>query len=202
NEKAEGGGPPFSERCHDFFDGGLGRQFDLRPRKAEPLGAQSHLRYRFLARNVNRAMAAAGERGRDLDQQRRLADAGIAAEQQYRAAHKTAAGHAIEFGEPRRKARRVVSRAPERFERKEPPLAWGASGQLYGGTLLGDRIPFAAGVALALPAAIGRPAVLADEVRFATGHDAALLHGLVRIPCALKAVPVACLGRAAMLAQK
>ena len=39
-----------------------------------------------------------GERGRGLDQKRRLADAGIAGHQQHRAAHKTAAGDAVELG--------------------------------------------------------------------------------------------------------
>ena len=51
-------GRPFAERRYDVLDRGLGRQFDLRPREAEPLGAQSHLRHRFFARNINRAMAS------------------------------------------------------------------------------------------------------------------------------------------------
>src|SRR5262249_9601531 len=73
------------------------------------------------------------------------------------------------------------SRAGERLERKQPSLARRAAGQLCTrGILLGDGVPFAAGVAFALPAAVGRAAVLADEGRFATGHGSDMAH-LVRV---------------------
>ncbi len=121
---------PFSERRHDVLDRGLGRQLDLGAGKAEPLGTQPHLRHRLFAGDVDRALPAAGERGRDLDQQRGLADAGVAAEQQYRAAHEAAACDAVEFGETRGEPRRVVACAGERRERKEPPLARRACGHL------------------------------------------------------------------------
>ncbi len=71
-----------------------------RAAKAEPLGAQPHLRHRLLAGDVDGAVAGARQRRCGLDQQRRFADAGIAAEQQHRAAHEAAAGDAVEFGMP------------------------------------------------------------------------------------------------------
>ena len=91
--------------------------------EAEPLGAQPHLRHRLLAGDVDRAMARARERRGDLDQQRRLADAGIAAEQQHRAAHEAAAGDAVELGDAGRQARGLVRLAGERLERERAALA-------------------------------------------------------------------------------
>ncbi len=107
-----------AQRRHDVLDRGLGGKLDRRACETEPLGAQPHLRHRLLAGNVDRAVPAAGERGRNLDQQRRLADAGIAAEQQHRAAHEAAAGDAVELGDPGGEPRRVVGRARQRLERE------------------------------------------------------------------------------------
>src|SRR5262249_26271717 len=124
-------------------------------------------------------MSAAGQRGRDLDQQRRFADAGIAAEEQHRTAHEAAAGDAIEFGEPRGEPRSVAPRAGERLERKQPPPARRTAGHLWArAILLGNGVPFATGLAFALPAAVGRTAVLADEVCFATSHGADIAHSV------------------------
>ena len=92
-------------------------------RKPEPLGAQPHLRHRFLAGDVDRAMAGAGERGGGLDQQRRFADAGIAAHQQHRAADEAAAGDAVEFGDAGGQARGLMRVAGERLEREQAALA-------------------------------------------------------------------------------
>ena len=72
-------------------------------------------------------MAAARDRCGDFDQQRRLADAGIAAEQQHRAPHQAAAGDAIEFGDARGKPRCVVSFALERLDGEQPAFAGRAS---------------------------------------------------------------------------
>ncbi len=167
-------GLALAECRHDVFDRGLGGELDLGAGKAEPLGAQPHLRHRLLAGNVDRPLAGAGQRGRDLDQQRRLADAGVTAHEQDRAAHEAAAGDAIELGESGGEPRCVARRACEWLEREQAALARCAAGHLRtrgGRVLLGDGVPFTAGIALALPAAIGRAAVLADEAQFASGHD-------------------------------
>ncbi len=74
---------------------------------------------------------------------------------------------------PGRQPRRVL-----RFARQAARARTGgpcaARGRASAGALrrrsLGDGVPFAAGVALALPAAIGGAAVLADEALVATGH--------------------------------
>ena len=91
---------------------------------------------------------------RGLDQQRRFADAGIAAHQQHRAAHEAAAGDAVEFGDAGGQAGRVMGFAGQRLEREQAAFARrpaGAGGAL--GAFLGQRVPFAAGLAFALPAA-------------------------------------------------
>jgi len=149
-------GRALAKRRHDILDRGLGRQFDLGARKPSRSARSRNCATRLLARNVNRAVAAAGERGRNLDQQRRLADAGIAAEEEHGAAHEAAAGDAIVTLPILRRAVAPRGRSSQRLKGKEPPLArhtalWGS------GTLLGNRIPLAAGVALALPAAIAAP---------------------------------------------
>ena len=95
------GGLPSRHGRDDVLDRCLGRKFDRRLGEAEPLGAQPHLRDRFFARDVDRAVAGLRERGGGLDQQRRFADAGIARHQQHRAAHEPAAGDAIELGHAR-----------------------------------------------------------------------------------------------------
>src|SRR5262249_55989405 len=128
-------------------------------------------------------MSIPRQRGRDLDQQRRLADAGIAAEEQPRAAHEAAveaaAGDAIAFGESRGEPWGVAPRAGERLERKQPPLARRTAGHLWArGTLFGNGVPFATGLAFALPAAVGRAAVLADEVCVATSHGPDIAHSV------------------------
>src|SRR3954453_19972539 len=63
--------------------------------------------------------------------------------------------------------------AGKRLKRKQPALAWGASRHCRARgrcQFLGDGVPIAAGVALALPATIGGAAVLAHVARFASGH--------------------------------
>ena len=156
---------PSRQRRDDVLDRGLGRELDRRVGEAEPLGAQPHLRDGFLAGDVDGAVAGARERRRGLDQQRRFADAGIARHQQHRAAHEAAAGDAVEFGDAGGQARRVLRLAGERLEREQrgPCAARGPGRRGGAGAFLGDRVPLAAGVALALPAAVGGAAVLADE---------------------------------------
>jgi hypothetical protein len=116
-------------------------------------------------------MFGARERCRDLDQQSRFADAGISAQQQHRAAHESAAGDAIEFRDAGGEPRRVVRFAGKWLERELPALARRLAGQSGAvGAFLADRIPLAAGVALALPAAVDGAAVLTDKRIVATGH--------------------------------
>ena len=159
----------------DVLDRGLGGKLDLRVRELQPLGAQPHLRHRLLAGDIDRAVAGASERGRDLEQERRFADPRIAAQEEDRSAHEAAAGDAVELGQPAGEAGRIARFAGERLERELSALArrpprHGRPRQRR--ALLGDGVPLAAGVAFALPASIGGAAILADEGELATRHGA------------------------------
>ena len=142
--------------------------------KSQPFGAQPHLRHGFFAGDIDGAVAGASQHAGRLRQKRRFADAGIAADQKHRAAHKSAAGDAVEFGHAGRKARGVLAFAGQALQRKLPALALGADRDRHrggaGDILLDQRVPFAAGIALALPAIIRRAAVLADEGKCVFGH--------------------------------
>ena len=156
----------FRQGRHDVLDGSLRGELHRRVRQAQPLGAQPDLRHGLLAGDIDRAMTGPRHQRGCLRQQRRLADAGIAADQQYRAAHKSAAGDAVEFGHARGQARGLETLPRQRLQRKQPPLALAADRDRHRGRariLLGKGIPLAAGFALALPAIIGRAAVLTDE---------------------------------------
>ena len=76
-----------------------------------------------LLTQVTSLLARAGHQAGCLRQQRRFADTGIAADQQHRAAYKTAAGDAVEFAQSGRQPRRVIAFAGQRFQRKRPPPA-------------------------------------------------------------------------------
>src|SRR5207237_1917236 len=124
--------------------------------------------------NIDRAMPGAREQAGSLGEQRRFSDAGIAADQEHRAAHKAAAGDAVKLDHARGKARGLMALAGESFERELSTLALAADRDRHRGragrVLLGERIPFAAGIALALPAIIRRAAVLADKGKGGFGH--------------------------------
>jgi hypothetical protein len=139
----------------------------------EPLGAQPHLRHRLLAGNIDDAVAAVGERRAGLDQQRRLADAGLAADQHHGARHEAAAGDAVEFGDAGGDARRRPRLAGQALKLEHAALARAARrlrADARTGVLLENRIPFATGLAFALPALRDRAAILADETGSGFGH--------------------------------
>ncbi len=167
---------PLGKRRDDVLDIGLGCELDQGVAEAEALGPKPHLRDRLLARDIDDAMPALGERGRDLHQHRRLADARIAADEDHRAAHEAAAGDAVELGKAGWRARRLVRRAGKALEREHaafrPARARrdGACQRVRGAGLLDDRVPAAAGLAAAFPAVVDRAAALADEGGVGFGH--------------------------------
>ena len=67
---------------HDVAHRGRGAQLHRRVADAQTFRAQPHLVERLLARDVGAGGVLARQRRRDLQQQGRLADAGIAADQQ------------------------------------------------------------------------------------------------------------------------
>ena len=113
----------FRQRRDDVLDRGFRGELHRRVGKAKTLGAQPHLRHRLFAGYVDRAMAGPRHQAGGLRQQRRFADAGIAADQQHRAADKTAAGDAIELGHPGGQARGLNALAGQGFQREQPALA-------------------------------------------------------------------------------
>src|SRR5713101_2093577 len=130
-------------------------------------------------------MAGPRQEAGGLRQKRRFADAGIAADQKDRAPDKTAAGDAIELCHAGGEARGLVALAGQCFQREQPALASGADrGRHRGraGVLFDQRVPLVAGFALALPAAIRRAAVLADEGKRGLGHWGESLFRVVAPP--------------------
>ena len=100
---------------------------------------------------------------------------GIAADQQRRTAHEATAGGAVEFGNAGGDARRVLDVARQRGQRHGAALARRAqprraAANAAAGALLDQRVPFAAGVALAGPARVHGAAILADELDAGLGH--------------------------------
>ena len=69
----------------------------------EPLAAHLDLALGLLARDVEDGAARAAQQVRHLQQQRALADAGLAADEDHRAGHDAAAQHAVELADARRR---------------------------------------------------------------------------------------------------
>ena len=97
------------ERRADCVELRLREDLD-RLRTAETGSAQRHLRGRLLPRDEQRPPPGTRDRPERGQQQRRLADAGLAADEHERRGHETAAEHAIELGDPGRDALRLVGR--------------------------------------------------------------------------------------------
>ena len=74
---------------------------------AEPRGAQLHLRGRLLAGDEQRPPAPR-DRAERAQEERRLADAGLAADEDERRGHEAAAEHAVELGDAGRDPRRLL----------------------------------------------------------------------------------------------
>jgi hypothetical protein len=81
---------------------GLGRQVQLRRDRADPFAPQPYLRSRLLTGDVEGGMGRAGRARRDLEQQRRLADAGLPCQQDDRAGHQPTAEDPVELVDPGR----------------------------------------------------------------------------------------------------
>ena len=134
----------------DALEAGFGQQIQRRLADRQPLAARFDLVLGFLARAVEHRPDRARHVRRRLQQQRRLADARLAAEQHQRSGHDAAAEHAIELVDAGRQPRvlldldvRVQPRAPRRRARtvrggRAPPAPTSC------GALLDERVPRAA----------------------------------------------------------
>ena len=158
---------------HALAGGIVGQPQPLRPEPQLPAG--------FLAGGVQdgdlgAGPGAAGHAGGGLQHERRLADAGLAAQQHERPGHEAAAQDAVELADAGAAA---LERAP-RSGRAAPPGRCRPCGGPWrpprapGGALVDERfdqrVPGAAGAALAFPAQERLAAGLADVAALGTGH--------------------------------
>ncbi len=81
------------------LEAGLAEHADIAGGVAQPVGPQPELLGRFLAAGIQHPATAGLQPRGGLEQQGRLADAGLAADQRHRARHDAAAEHEVEFGE-------------------------------------------------------------------------------------------------------
>src|SRR5688572_387264 len=161
----------------DPLDACFGQQIEGRLPHAETVAAALHLMFGFLARRVEHGADVAREVGGRLEQQRGLADAGLAAEQDQRTGNDAAAEHAIELLDAAREplGLRRLDFAVELCRARGAELRVAVSrslGSRFRGTLLDQRIPRAAVGASAHPLRGLRAALLAHEYDFGRFHRA------------------------------
>jgi hypothetical protein len=158
------------ERRRDALELDLREEPDVSRVDTEPLRAQRGLLRRLLAGDVDRFARRAHPRER-LEQQRRLADAGIAADQHHLPGDEPAAERAVELRHASRHADGFPGR--DTRERRQRGGFRDAAEAVLGGPLgrgLEQRVPGAAVRALPLPLR-GCPAALAADVDgFCLGH--------------------------------
>ena len=145
-----------ADRGQDVAHRGRRRQPHRRRAEPQPNRAQPHLLGRFLARHIDDAPPRCRQPRRDLEQQGRLADARIAADQHRRPGDDPAADRPVELGKA---ARQPVGQRRRRFEpdqRDRPPAALevmlGGEDARHLGRFLDQAVPVAAIAALPLPA--------------------------------------------------
>ena len=159
----------------DVANRGRRRQPHRRGAEPKPHCAQPHLFGRIPRRkHKRRSVPVARQPRRDLQQQRRLADPRIAADQHRRARDDAAADRPVELGKT---ARQPLGKRRGRFEpdqRNHPPAALqivlGREDARHLGGFLDERVPLGAVGTLPLPAVLNRSARLADVSRFRLGH--------------------------------
>jgi hypothetical protein len=173
------------ERRENDLDIGFAGELDVGAAEPEALRPEADLGHGLLAGDIDDTLAGIGECRSGLQQQRGLADARVAADQNRRAHDEPAAGHSVEFTEPRNDARRGLGLARERHQRNGPTIRrrrLGASADARVDRLLDDRVPLAAALAPPLPAHMRGAAGLADISELGFGHRRSRVRILVREP--------------------
>jgi hypothetical protein len=171
-------GPHRLDVREQLLDAGL-RQHDHRLVTPQTVGAQLDLLGRLLAGHVERVEASLGELGEHLETDRRLADAGIAAEENDRSGDDAATEDAVELGEPGRDA--LMALRLDAVEAHRPAAAHGTDGERGSGArrrrsraryrdLLDDALPGAALAAATEPLRELGATLLADERRPGASH--------------------------------
>ncbi len=167
---------------HDPADLGLSHDPDPLGRgtieEAEPGSSQADLGRRFLAGSVeDRSAAGARDPGRDVEKERRLADPGLAADEDERPADKPASEDPIQFADPDRLTRDgVLVNSPQGDGFVKRPRSGHGGRGLASDRLVNDRldqaVPGATRATLTLPAEEGFGAGLADESALGPASDA------------------------------
>ena len=152
-------------------DRGRRRQLHRRAREAETRRAQPELVDRLLAADIGHGLAAARQRGAGLQRQGGLADAGIAADQDRRALDEAAAQHPVELLDAGGEARRRGGGAAQAYQLERAPGGAQALGDGLGCRLLGQAVPFAAGIATPRPLGVPGAATAADVTGIRSRHD-------------------------------
>ncbi len=94
------------QRGQDVAQSGLGPQPHRRIRQPQPQRPHPHLCRGLFARDIDATQPGPRKTGRRLQQQRRLADTGIAPHKDRRPRHQAAAQHPVQFRQTRRHTRR------------------------------------------------------------------------------------------------
>ena len=170
------------EGCQDVFDGSRRTQRHRRVAELHPGGPQTHLRHRFLARDVDGMAAQARVSRQSLQDQCGFPDARITADEQRRTGHEPAAAHPIEFGQAGDPPRRCIVGGLQILKGKGAAArrfaAPSACGQAR--TFFDDRVPAAARLALAGPFGMRRATGLAHKTRSCACHSNAPYHASTR----------------------
>ncbi len=151
-----------------------GGQLHVRIRQAEPARAQAHLLDRLLAGDVHHPPSGTCQASRHLQQQRGLADAGIAAHQHRGRRHQPAAEHPIKLGDAGHRPRRRRAAAGQAGERHLAPGRLPARSGTNLDHLLDDRVPFLATLATPSPLQRDGAAGLANKPDGGLGHAVSL----------------------------
>ena len=133
--------PGVTSRLEHVREVATGRERDGVAGHAEPPGARCHLRVRLLTRHQHARLPGHREMGEHVEQQRGLADAGLASEERHGRRHDAAAEHAIDAGGAGGNPPLVVGSGGQRAERVGTE---GASCRPAGGPNLVDGPPLPA----------------------------------------------------------
>src|SRR3954449_6182047 len=154
------------DRCLDCLEVRLGHDRHPEGVRAEPLCSQLDLRGRLFAGDVQNPAPGAREVAEGAARDRRLADAGRAADEHHRPGHEAAAQHPVELADPRLQATQPGRLDVGERHRLEGALRGGtprARGRRRGRSLLHHRVPLAAAGTAAVPFGAVVAALRADE---------------------------------------
>src|SRR5581483_10799293 len=172
----------------DALEAGFGEEIQRRAADREPLAPRLDLVLRFFARAVENRTDGPRHVRRRLQQQRRLADARLPAEQDERSGYDAAAEDAIEFADAGREPRHPLDLdllvQPRRSRGPGERIAMGAGRRLSGvrRALFDDRVPRAAVSASSEPFRRLRAALLTDVNAFRGLHRCTIPPDLPDLP--------------------